>query len=78
MNFILLGIGMAAVILGFILMSGAGSDMEHFNAEIFSVRRVKVAPAICLAGYLFIVYAILHRPKDCQAKTGEDLPEQKS
>lgn len=78
MNFILLGIGMAAVILGFILMSGAGSDMEHFNAEIFSARRVKVAPAICLAGYLFIVYAILHRPKDCQTNTDENQPEQKS
>lgn len=72
MNFILLGIGMAAVILGFILMSGAGSDMEHFNAEIFSARRVKVAPAICLAGYLFIVYAILRRPRDKQALESSD------
>ena len=64
MNFILLGIGMAVVIVGLLLMSGSGSDVEHFNPEIFSTRRVKVAPAICLFGYLFIVYAILHKPKD--------------
>ena len=69
MNFILLGIGMAAVILGLILMSGSGSTFEAFNADIFCARRIKVAPVVCFAGYLFIIYAILHKPK---AQQGEE------
>lgn len=64
MNFILLAIGMAVVILGFILMSGSGSTEEAFNPDIFSVRRIKVAPVVCLFGFLFIIYAILRTPKD--------------
>ena len=75
MNFILLGIGMAAVILGLILMSGSGSTLDTFNADIFSARRIKVAPVVCFAGYLFIIYAILRKPK---AKQGEEnQPQEK-
>jgi len=70
-NFILLAIGMAIVIIGFILMSGAGSTETQFNPEIFSARRIKVAPVVCLAGYLFIVYAIARKPCDKQS----DAPE---
>ena len=72
MNFILLGIGMAAVILGLILMSRSGSNFETFNADIFSARRIKVAPVVCFFGYLFIVYAILRRPRDKQALESSD------
>lgn len=63
-NFILLAIGMVIVIIGFILMSGTGSNETTFNEEIFSARRIKVAPIVCLFGYVFIIYAILYRPKD--------------
>ncbi len=61
MNYILLAVGMAVVILGFILMSGAGSEEGVFNAEIFSARRIKLAPLVSLLGFLFIVVAILWR-----------------
>ena len=54
---------MAVVILGFILMAGGGTTEEAFNPEIFSARRIKVAPVVCLFGYLFMVYAILKKPK---------------
>lgn len=64
MNFILLAIGVAIVVIGFILMSGSGSTETEFNPEIFSIRRIKVAPIVCLFGFLFIVYAILHKPTD--------------
>ena len=64
MNFILLAIGVAIVVIGFILMSGSGSTETAFNPEIFSIRRIKVAPIVCLFGFLFIVYAILHKPTD--------------
>lgn len=59
-NFILLAVGMAIVIIGFILMSGSGSSETVFN--VFSVRRIKVAPIVCLFGFLFIIYAILRKP----------------
>ena len=68
MNFILLAVGMAVVIIGFILMSGSGSSETVFNPDIFSVRRIKVAPVVCLAGFLFIIYAILRRPVSSDAK----------
>ena len=63
-NFILLAVGMLVVILGFILMSGAGSDETVFDNDIFSVRRIKVAPVICFIGFISIVYAIIRKPKD--------------
>ena len=62
-NYIPLGIGMAVIILGFILMSGPGSTETHFEPDIFSVRRVKVAPVVCLAGFVFMIYGILKKPK---------------
>ena len=63
-NFILLAVGMLVVILGFILMSGAGSDESVFNNDIFSVRRIKVAPVVCFIGFISIIYAIIRKPKD--------------
>ncbi len=62
-NFILLAIGMAVVIVGMVLMSGSGSDETTFNSAIFEARRIKLAPAVCLFGYLFMVYAIVRKPK---------------
>lgn len=63
-NFILIAVGMVIVILGFILMSGSGSDESVFNADIFSVRRIKVAPVVCFIGFISIIYAIIRKPKD--------------
>ncbi len=62
-NFILLAISMAVVILGYILMSGSGSDHEHFNAAIFDFRHTTLAPIVCFFGYLMMIVAILYRPK---------------
>ena len=62
-NFILLAVGMAIIILGFLLMTGPGSTEGYFEPDIFSVRRVKVAPAVCLFGFVFMIYGILRKPK---------------
>ena len=62
-NFILLAVGMAIVILGFILMSGGGSNETTFDADIFSTRRVVVAPTVTLVGFLSIIYAVIRKPK---------------
>lgn len=63
-NYILLAIGMVIIIAGMILMSGSGSNEEAFNPDIFSVRRIKVAPAVCFAGFVFIIYGIMARSKN--------------
>lgn len=63
-NYILLAIGMVIIIAGFVLMSGSGSDETMFNPDIFSARRIKVAPAVCFAGFIFIIFGIMyHREK---------------
>ena len=62
-NYILLAIGMAIVIVGLILMAGEGSHEGVFNADIFSARRIKVAPLVSLAGFVFIMIAIMYKPK---------------
>ncbi|WP_273175637.1 DUF3098 domain-containing protein [Hoylesella pleuritidis] len=63
-NFLLLAVGMLIVIIGFILMSGGNSTDTHFDPAIFSVRRIKVAPIICLVGFVSMIYAIIRKPKD--------------
>ena len=63
-NFIIFAVGMLVDILGFILMSGAGSDETVFDNDIFSVRRIKVAPVVCFVGFISIIYAIIRKPKD--------------
>ena len=72
-NYILLAIGMVIIILGFILMSGPGSTETHFEPDIFSVRRIKVAPAVCFFGFIFMIYGILCKPKcNCNEVEGRE------
>ncbi|ERT62066.1 PF11297 family protein [Prevotella sp. BV3P1] len=63
-NFMLLAVGMVIVIIGFLLMSGGGSTETSYNPDIFSVRRIKVAPVVCFIGFVSMIYAIVRRPKD--------------
>ena len=64
LNFILLAVGMAVVVIGFLLMSGPGSTDAAYEPDIFSTRRIKVAPVVCLVGFLSMIYAIVRCPKD--------------
>ena len=63
-NFILLAVGMAIVVVGFLLMTGAGSDDSVYEPDIFSVRRTKVAPIVCLFGFVSMIYAVVRKPKN--------------
>ena len=63
-NFILLAIGMAIVVIGFLLMVGPNSTDTAFEPDIFSVRRTKVAPVVCLFGFVSMIYAVVRKPKD--------------
>ena len=62
-NFKLLLIGLAILVVGYILMVGGGSDDPNiFNGEeLFSFRRITLAPIVLLVGYIFVFYAILKK-----------------
>lgn len=62
-NYKFMFIGLAIIALGFILMSGGGSDDPNvFNPEIFNFRRIRLAPMLVLVGFGFQIYAILLNP----------------
>jgi hypothetical protein len=62
-NYKFMLIGVAFIALGFILMAGGGSeDPNVFNPEIYSWRRIRLAPALILIGFGFEIYAILLNP----------------
>ena len=73
-NYILLIIAAVTIVLGFILMTGPGSTETHFEPDIFSFRRVKLAPAICFLGFVFVIVAIMYRPKD-KEENNEEQPQ---
>lgn len=62
-NFILLAVGMLVVILGFILMTGPSTTETTFQPDIFSARRIKVAPVVCFFGFIFMIYGVVRKPK---------------
>ena len=61
-NFTLLAIGFAIVVIGFILMSGDSTTPDAYNPDIFSARRIKVAPVVCFLGFVSMIYAVVHNP----------------
>jgi hypothetical protein len=63
-NYIIMLIGLAIIALGFILMAGGGSDdPEVFNEEIYSFRRIRLAPTLVIIGLAIEIYAIMAKPK---------------
>lgn len=68
-NYTLLIVGLVFVALGFILMIGGGSDDPNvFNPEIFSFRRITLAPILILIGFVIEIFAIMSKPKDEEAE----------
>ena len=62
-NFILIALGVAIIIAGLLLMTGPSSTETHFEPDIFSTRRIVVAPLICFAGFVFMIFAIMFRSR---------------
>jgi hypothetical protein len=63
-NYIILAVGFAIIILGFFLLSGGKSaDPNDFNPEIFSFRRITLAPIVIIIGFIVEIFAIMWRPK---------------
>jgi hypothetical protein len=63
-NYKILLIGIAVIAIGFILMSGGGSDdPKVFNDAIFNFRRIRLAPTVVLIGFGITIYSIFKSPK---------------
>ena len=63
-NYKILLLGIAVIVVGFILMSGGGSDdPKVFSEAIFNFRRIRLAPTMVLIGFGITIYAILKNPK---------------
>ncbi|HLN20021.1 MAG TPA: DUF3098 domain-containing protein [Bacteroidales bacterium] len=66
-NYKLLAIGFAIIIAGFLLMLGGKSDDPNkFSEEIFSFRRITLAPLVVLAGFVFEIWAIMKKPRNTE------------
>ena len=74
-NYILLAAGVAAIILGFVLMMGPSSSETQFEPDIFSFRRIKLAPVICFLGFVFVGFAIMYKGKKKNKKSDDTKEE---
>jgi len=69
-NYKLLAIGFAIIVIGFLLMlGGKAKSPDEFSEEIFSFRRITLAPIVVLAGFVFEIWAIMKKPKDSDNKS---------
>jgi DUF3098 family protein len=63
-NYIIMTIGVVIILIGFILMTGGGSDDPNvFNEDIYNFRRIRLAPTLVLIGLAIEIYAIMANPK---------------
>lgn len=62
-NYIMIGISVLIVVLGFVMMTGASSSEQRFAGEIFSFTRISVAPMVCLFGFVSVIAGIMYRKK---------------
>ena len=66
-NYKILIAGVVLILAGYLLMIGGGSDDPNkFNPEIFSFRRITLAPMVCLAGFAVVVISIMRKSKKAE------------
>ncbi|MCK9300711.1 MAG: DUF3098 domain-containing protein [Bacteroidales bacterium] len=70
-NLLWIGIGFLIVVVGFVLMMGAPSTEEAYNPDIFSTRRIVIAPTLAFIGFVVVMFGILVR-KPSQANSEKD------
>lgn len=63
-NFLWIAAAVVCIILGFLLMSGGGPGDTTFNPEIFSTRRIVIAPIVTVIGFVLMIFGILRNSKN--------------
>jgi membrane protein len=63
-NYILIAVAVTVIIIGFVLMTGSPSTATEYNPDIFSFRRITLAPIVCLIGFLLVIVGIMYKPKE--------------
>jgi hypothetical protein len=61
-NFVMMAISGAMIVVGFLLMAGGASEVDAYNADIFSTRRIVVGPLFAFLGFVLMAAAIIIRP----------------
>ena len=68
-NYVMMLVGVVIIIIGFLLMSGGGKHTAtEFDESIFSFRRITLAPIVVIAGFVFVILAIMKRFPEGQDK----------
>ncbi len=63
-NYYILGFGILLLIIGYLLMSGGEQPANQYNTdEIYSFRRITLAPIVVVIGYIVIAFGVMHRPQ---------------
>ena len=75
-NYIICAVAVVVIILGFLLVTGHASTIENgFDPDIFSTRRIGVAPITCFIGFILMIVGILYKKKDSTAVDQESDKE---
>ncbi len=69
-NYILMGVSLLLIVIGFILMSGSSNEGDTFNYDVFNSTRIVVAPFITFLGFLCMIPAILYK-----GRRADDVPQ---
>ncbi|MDR1726257.1 MAG: DUF3098 domain-containing protein [Bacteroidales bacterium] len=63
-NYIIMLVGIVFIIIGYVLLTGGGSDNpDIFNEDLFNFRRLVLSPVLIVAGFVIEIYAILKKTK---------------
>lgn len=62
-NYIIIAASVIIIILGFILMHGSSTDID-FNPDVFSFKRITLAPIVCMIGFVGIIFGIMWKSKE--------------
>ncbi|MFI3296201.1 MAG: DUF3098 domain-containing protein [bacterium] len=61
-NYLIIGVSVLIIILGFVLMHGS-TTVDEFNPDVFSFRRITLAPITCMVGFVGVIFGIMWKSK---------------